>query len=70
VSIRGFPRHPIGHTIYQNIHERNVQLTVPLTLAQIKHIEDVRNGIDLRLRLTLSGLVALKQLNEFERLQI
>ena len=60
---------PIAEESYQNIYERNVQLTVPLTLAQIKHIEDVRSGNDLRLKLTLSGLVALKQLNEFERLQ-
>ena len=60
---------PIAEESYQNIYERNVRLSVPLTLAQIKHIEDIRNGNDLRLRLTLSGLVALKQLNEFERLQ-
>jgi hypothetical protein len=60
---------PIAEESYQNVYERNVQLVVPLTLTQIKHIEDVRSGNDLRLKLTLSGLVALKQLNEFERLQ-
>jgi hypothetical protein len=60
---------PIAEESYQNFYERTVQLAVPLTLTQIKHIEDVRNGNDLRFRLTLSGLVALKQLNEFERLQ-
>lgn len=60
---------PIAEESYQNIYERTVQLTVPLTLTQIKHIEDVRNGNDLRLKLILSGLVAVKQLNEFERLQ-
>jgi hypothetical protein len=46
-----------------------VNLSVPLTLTQIKHIEDVRSGNNLLLRIVLSGLVALKQANEFERLQ-
>jgi hypothetical protein len=58
---------PIAEQAYQNIYERTVQLAVPLTLTQIKHIEDVRSGNDLRFRLTLSGLIALK--DEFERLQ-
>jgi hypothetical protein len=60
---------PFTEESYQNIYDRTVQLSVPLTLTQIKHIEDVRSGNDLRLKLILSGLVALKQLNEFERLQ-
>jgi hypothetical protein len=60
---------PFTEESYPNIYDRTVQLSVPLTLTQIKHIEDVRSGNDLRLKLILSGLVAIKQLNEFERLQ-
>jgi hypothetical protein len=60
---------PLVEQSYQNVYERNVQLTVPLTLTQIKHIEDVRNGNDLNLRVTLSGVVALKPADEWERLQ-
>lgn len=64
---------PLAEQSYQNVYERNVQLTVPLTLTQIKNIEDFRGGGDLRLRVTLSGLVAIKQSQsqpeEFERLQ-
>lgn len=60
---------PLVEESYQNVHERTISLSIPLTLAQIKHIEDVRNGDNLLLRITLSGLVVLKQSNEFERLQ-
>lgn len=60
---------PLVEESYQNVSERTISLNVPLTLAQIKHLEDVRNGDNLVLRIMLSGLVALKQLNEFERLQ-
>lgn len=52
-----------------NAYDRTVNLHVPLTLTQIKHIEDIRDGKDLLIRVTLSGLVSLKQPNEFERLQ-
>lgn len=60
---------PIAEDSYPNVYDRTVSLSIPLTLAQIKHIEEVRNGDNLLLRITLSGLVALKQMNEFERLQ-
>lgn len=60
---------PIAEDSYSNVYDRTVQLNVPLTLVQIKHIEDIRSGGDLRLRITLSGLIFLKQMNEFERLQ-
>jgi hypothetical protein len=60
---------PFAEDSSPNAYDRTVNLNVPLTLAQIKHIEDVRDGNNLLLRVTLSGLVALKQLNEFERLQ-
>jgi hypothetical protein len=60
---------PIAEEPYPNAYDRTVNLSVPLTLTQIKHIEDVRNGENLLLRVTLSGLVALKQSSEFERLQ-
>lgn len=60
---------PVVEDSYQNVYDRPISLNVPLTLAQIKHIEDVRNGDNLLLRVTLSGLVALRQSNEFERLQ-
>jgi hypothetical protein len=60
---------PVVEDSMPNIYERLVNLNVPLTLTQIKHIEDLRNGGDLRLRVTLSGLIYLKQTHEFERLQ-
>jgi hypothetical protein len=60
---------PIAEDSAPNPYDRTVNLSVPLTLRQIKHIEDIRDGNNLLLRITLSGLVALKQTNEFERLQ-
>jgi hypothetical protein len=60
---------PMTEDSTPNLYERQVALNVPLTMSQIKRIEDLRNGSDLRLRVTLSGLVYLKQSNEFERLQ-
>lgn len=60
---------PLAEDSMPNVYERLVNLNVPLTVTQIKHIEDLRNGSDLRLRVTLSGLIYLKQMNEFERLQ-
>jgi hypothetical protein len=60
---------PIAEDSTPNPYDRTVNLSVPLTLTQIKHIEDIRDGNNLLLRITLSGLVALKQTNEFERLQ-
>jgi hypothetical protein len=48
---------------------RPLNLTVPLTVMQIKHIEELRGGNNLSFLLTLTGLVALKPNNEFERLQ-
>jgi len=60
---------PLVEDAYPNVYDRAVNLSVPLSLAQIKHIEDVRCGQNLLLRATLSGLVGFKQTNEFERLQ-
>lgn len=60
---------PITEDSYPNVYDRPINLSVPLTLTQIKHIEDIRSGNDLLLRIILSGLVNLKQANEFERLQ-
>jgi hypothetical protein len=60
---------PIAEDSAPNPYDRTVNLSVPLTLTQIKHIEDIRDGNNQLLRITLSGLVALKQTNEFERLQ-
>jgi hypothetical protein len=62
--------HPsIAEDSMANSADRTINLTVPLTLTQIKHIEDIRDGKNLLLRITLSGLVALKPSNEFEKLQ-
>lgn len=60
---------PIAEDSMPNPYDRTVNLSVPLTLKQIKHIEDIRDGNNLLLRITLSGLVVLKQTTEFERLQ-
>jgi hypothetical protein len=60
---------PIAENSTPNPYDRTVNLNMPLTLTQIKHIEDIRDGNNLLLRITLSGLVALNQTNEFERLQ-
>jgi hypothetical protein len=60
---------PLAEDSSPNPYDRVVTLSVPLTLAQIKHIEDIRDGSNLLLRITLSGLVVLKQTHEFERLQ-
>jgi hypothetical protein len=60
---------PIAEDSMPHAYERPVNLSVSLTMQQIKHIEDLRNGNNLLLRITLSGLVLLKQPNEFERLQ-
>jgi hypothetical protein len=65
---------PIAEDSMPNGFDRTVNLNVPLTMTQIKHIEDLRCGNNLPLRVTLSGLVFLKQsdqkqTNEFERLQ-
>lgn len=60
---------PISEESMSNAYDRLVNLNVPLTLTQIKHIEDLRNGNNLVLRIELTGLVALKQTHEFERLQ-
>ena len=60
---------PIAEDSMPNPYDRTVNLSVPLTLTQIKHIEELRSGSNLLLRIILSGLVALKQTNEFERLQ-
>jgi hypothetical protein len=62
--------HPsIAEESTTHAYDRAVNLSVPLTLVQIKHIEDLRGGKNLLLRIVLSGLVALKQNNEFEKLQ-
>jgi hypothetical protein len=64
-----FEHQPIAEESTTNAYERPVNIAVPLTLTQIKHIEDLRSGNNLLLRIVLSGVVALKQPNEFERLQ-
>jgi hypothetical protein len=60
---------PIAEESLPNPFDRTVNLSAPLTLTQIKHIEDIRDGKNLLLKITLSGLVVLKQSNEFEKLQ-
>src|ERR1700746_2611164 len=58
---------PMAEDSSSTVYERAAHLYVPLTLVQIKHIEDLRSGKDLLLRIVLSGLVILKHTNEFER---
>ncbi|HEY3973913.1 MAG TPA: hypothetical protein VGM18_12985 [Candidatus Sulfotelmatobacter sp.] len=58
---------PLSEDSMPNASDRPLNLLVPLTLTQIKHIEDIRSGSNLSLRIVLSGLVSLKQMNEFER---
>ncbi len=50
-------------------YDRAVNVAVPLTLTQIRHLEELRGGGNLLLRFALSGLVALNPGIEFERLQ-
>src|SRR6266496_156797 len=60
---------PIAEDSNQSPYDRLVNLSVPLTLAQIKHIEDIRSGNNLVLKIVLSGLVSIKLIYEFEKLQ-
>lgn len=64
-----FEHPPMAEDSMPNPYDRPMNVSVPLTLPQIKHIEDLRSGNNLLLRIVLSGLVALKQTSEFERLQ-
>jgi len=68
-ALATFENAPMAEESMSNPYDRPVNLTVPLTLTQIKHIEDLRAGGNLAMRVALTGLVALKPNNEFERLQ-
>ena len=68
-DLASFETPPIAETSGPNSYERSLSVEVPLDIRQIKHIEELRDGKDLVLRITLTGLVAFDVNNEFERLQ-
>lgn len=67
-AVANFEYPAMAENASSQAYDRVLNLVVPLTLTQIKHIETLRAGNNLLLRITLTGLVILKPSNEFERL--
>jgi len=68
-DLASFEAPPLAEGSNTNSWERVLNVVVPLDIRQIKHIEELRDGKDLLLKFTLTGLVALEGNSEFERLQ-
>lgn len=64
-----FEAPPLAETSNTNSYERQVSVSVPLSIRQIRHIEELRDGKNPIFNLHLSGLVALHPSAEFEQLQ-
>ena len=64
-----FEAPPLAEGSNTNSWERALNVFVPLDIRQIKHIEELRDGKDLLLKFTFTGLVAIEGGSEFERLQ-
>lgn len=64
-----FEAPPLAETSNNNSYERQLGVNVPLTLRQVKHIEELRDGKNPFFNLTFTGLVAIQPSYEFEQLR-
>jgi hypothetical protein len=67
-TIVRFESEPIALTSSQHFHEQQLILKAPLSVAQIKRIEEVRDGKDPQFSIVLSAVVVLHDNNEFQKL--
>lgn len=64
-----FEAPPLAETSNTNSYERQLAVNVPLSVRQIKHIEELRDGKNPAFNVTLTGLIVLQPSNEFEQLR-
>lgn len=64
-----FEAPPLAETSNTNSYERQLSVSVPLNIRQVKRIEELRDGQNPVFNLTLTGLAALQPSNEFEHLR-
>lgn len=68
-EITSFEAPPMAEMSSANAYERQFDVPVPLTLQKLKRLEDLRAGKDPTLKIELTGLVAIAETGQFERLQ-
>jgi hypothetical protein len=64
-----FEAPPLAETSSTNTFERQLSLNVPLSIGQVKRIEELRDGKNAVLNVTLTGLAAIQSTGEFELLR-